>query len=271
METIRGQFAFSNDRFVEAEAFHFVLRKDNVYEVIRIIENIPLFLDEHMDRMEDSLKLLHLSSPITKEELRVLMADLCRKNGISEGNIKLLINGEERPVLYLYFIPHSYPNATLYQTGIVTKTLALERSNPNAKVVRQSYKEKVTSFILENGIYEALLINRDNEVTEGSRSNVFFVIAGSLYTPPLKDVLGGVTRKRILSIAENLSIPVKESPVLANDLKNIEAAFISGTSPKILPISSIDEIVLDSSRHPMVLKLMDAYDKKINEYIENCK
>ncbi|SFN29140.1 aminotransferase class IV [Proteiniclasticum ruminis] len=267
MEKIRGAFALKNHEFIEADEFHFVLEKDNVYEVIRIIRGIPLFLEEHMERMEASLKLLKMPYTFRAEELKDLIEKLCQKNGFIKGNIKLVVNGEKIPALYLYFIPHSYPDAFLYAEGIRTKTIFLERSNPNAKVVRLSYKEKVTSFIEEHQIYEALLVNRDGEITEGSKSNVFFVLDETLYTPPLKDVLGGVTRKRILQIAEELSFPVKEKPVKLSDLYRIEAAFISGTSPKILPISKIDEKELSSTSHPMVLKLLNAYNDRIQDYI----
>lgn len=154
----------------------------------------------------------------SQEEIKVLMEKLCHQNGFTKGNIKLVVNGEKVPALYLYFIPHSYPDAFLYGEGIKTKTIFLERSNPNAKVVRLSYKEKVTSFIEEHHIYEALLVNKEEEITEGSKSNVFFVLDDTLYTPPLKDVLGGVTRKRILQIAEELSFPIKEEPVKLSDL-----------------------------------------------------
>lgn len=267
MEKIRGSFAVKNHQLVRENEFGFTLEKENVYEVVRIIQGVPLFLEEHMERMEESLKLLQMPFSIDEDEIRALMKELCSKNGFKKGNIKLLINGEKEPVLYLYFIPHSYPDAFLYAEGISTKTIQLERSNPNAKVVRLSYKQRVTSFIEENQIYEALLVNREGEITEGSKSNVFFVLENALYTPPLKDVLGGVTRKRILQIAKDLSLNVKEEPIGLSDLSRIEAAFISGTSPKILPISRIDEVELTSPSHPMVKKLMDAYNDKIQEYI----
>ncbi|HBW14227.1 MAG TPA: aminotransferase class IV [Proteiniclasticum sp.] len=267
MENIRGAFALKNHEFIKADEFHYVLEKDNVYEVIRIIQGVPLFLEEHLERMEASINLLNMPYTFSQLEIKRLMEDLCHKNDFTKGNIKLVVNGEKIPALYLYFIPHSYPDAFLYAEGIRTKTIFLERSNPNAKVVRLSYKEKVTSFIEEHQIYEALLVNRDGEITEGSKSNVFFVLDGTLFTPPLKDVLGGVTRKRILQIAEELSLPVKEEPVTLSDLSWMEAAFISGTSPKILPISKIDEKELSSTSHPMVLKLLNAYNDRIQDYI----
>lgn len=269
METIRGTYAIKNHQFIEKDQFSFTLEKENVYEVIRVIQGVPLFMEEHLERMEESLNLLGMPYPAEKDEIRTQMINLCEKNGITKGNIKLVVNGETTPVLYLYFIPHSYPDSFLYQEGIKTKTLRLERTNPNAKVVRTSYKEKVTSFIREQEIYEALLVNREGEITEGSRSNVFFVLGDVLYTPPLKDVLGGVTRKRILQIAKELSIPVMEAPIKCEDLFRVEAAFLSGTSPKVLPISKIDEKELSSPVHPMVLKLVDAYNDKIQDYISS--
>ncbi|MFH5837198.1 aminotransferase class IV [Proteiniclasticum sp. C24MP] len=265
MDTIRGSHVTMNNSLVNVRDFSYRLSRKNVYEVIRITDGTPLFLEDHLERMNQSLEILQMDFRKSKEEISNLIHLLAKKNGIKDGNVKILINHGPVTHFYMYFIPHVYPDRISYLEGIRTGTMEIERKNPNAKVIDPGYKTRVTEFIEENGIYEALLVNSDHEITEGSKSNVFFVLNQTLYTPPLKDVLGGVTRKRILDIAAELKMNIAEEAVPVTDLPRVEAAFISGTSPKILPISSIDDMELSSSDHPMVKKLMAAYEQKIED------
>lgn len=268
MEVMRGSYVLVDQELVEKNQVSYVLSPVNVYEVIRIIQGVPLFLEEHLERMSASLTLLGFTLTTPVEVLKENLSRLIAKNAFQEGNIKILLNHQEQLTTYAFFIPHRYPEASYYEEGIVTKTLPLERTNPNAKVIRTAYKEQVSRFIHEEAIYEALLVNQEGQITEGSKSNVFFIQQETLWTPPLKDVLGGVTRKRILAIAKELRIPVMEAPIFLATLKAMDAAFISGTSPKILPIKSIDGWQKDSPHDPMVRQLMDAYDQKIASYIQ---
>lgn len=268
MDKLTGAYFIKNSSLFEALDFHYELSEKNVYEVIRIIDGVPLFLEEHLERMSESLHLLKMEMTKSNEEIRNLLQLMVKKNRLKTGNIKILINDGHIPEILIYFIPHFYPDKNYYKNGIKTQTLHLERKNPNAKVIDANYKEKVKSFIDQNNIYEALIVNVEGEITEGSKSNVFFIIDNGLYTPPLKDVLGGVTRKRVLSIAKEMGLSIYETPVKLTDLKTVDAAFISGTSPKILPISSIDQYTYESSKHPLILSLISSYDQKIRSYIE---
>ena len=268
VDKIRGNYVTMDNRLVDAVDFSYVLSEKNVYEVIRIIDGTPLFLEDHLERMMQSLEMLKLDFRKSMEEIRNLIHLLARKNRMKDGNVKILVNDGPVTHTYMYFIPHFYPEKASYLKGIRTGTIEMERKNPNAKVIDQTYKAKVTAFIEDQGIYEALLVNSDHAITEGSKSNVFFVLNETLVTPPLKDVLGGVTRKRILDIARELKISTAEKTVQITDLPEVEAAFISGTSPKILPISFIDDVQLNSSEHVIVKNLISAYDQKIEEYLQ---
>lgn len=267
MDKIRGDYFIKNKSFYAKEDFAYELSPTNVYEVIRVIGWTPLFLEEHLTRLNDSLALSGITSPKSGEEIRNLMIKLLRKNQFKEGNIKLLINKNRDTELYLYFIPHNYPPTKLYKEGIHVETISIERKNPNAKVIDTDYKSKVNTFIEERKIYEALLVNREGFITEGSKSNVFFVKNDTLLTPPLKDVLGGVTRQRILDLAKENNIKILEEPLRPEDVKTLEGAFISGTSPKILPIRSIDGIKIKSTECAIIKSLIKLYEEKIKDYL----
>ncbi len=267
MDKIRGNYWIKNKAIKETKDFFYTLQPENVYEVIRIMTGKPLFLKEHLDRMESSLHLQSMTLKKSHEELRNLMEKLIKKNDFLEGNIKILCNGNSPTELFLYFIPHFYPEESLYQEGIITKTLKVERHNPNAKVIDVNYKKLVTDFIDQERIYEALIVNQKNEITEGSKSNVFFVRNNLLITPPLKDVLGGVTRHKILDIAYEHNLPVEERSYSVEDIPVLDGAFISGTSPNILPIREIDGKVLNSSSNPVILKLMEYFNESVQREV----
>ncbi|MGB4588750.1 MAG: aminotransferase class IV [Clostridiaceae bacterium] len=267
MDKLVGNYFVKNKNILEKEEFSYTLCPSNVYEVIRVIDRTPLFLEEHLKRLDESLALSGITAPKSGEEIKNLMIRLIKKNQIKNGNIKLLINKDNATDLYLYFIPHNYPEMKLYRDGITVASINIERKNPNAKVIDENYKKAVSSFIEERDIYEALLVNREGFFTEGSKSNVFFVMNGVLITPPLKDVLGGVTRKRILALAKENNVKTLEKSIRPEEVKTLEGAFISGTSPKILPISSIDGIRLKSTECDIIKSLIRLYDEKIRDYV----
>lgn len=269
IDHMRGAYFIKDRTLLNSAEFTYALEPKNVYEVIRIMEGKPLFLKEHLDRMKSSLDLQSMSLLKSQEEIRNLVEKLVKKNDFKDGNIKLLLNGINPTELYLYFIPHYYPEAELYQEGIVTKTLKIQRNNPNAKVIDPVYKKAVTEFIENEEIYEALIVNQKNEITEGSKSNVFFVKDSSLITPPLKDVLGGVTRHKVIELAKKHSIKVLEAPLSVEDIPSLEAAFISGTSPNILPIRKINGTDLASSSNPVIIKLIEVFNETMKEEINH--
>ena len=103
-----------------------------------------------------------------------------------------------------------------------------------------------TNKAIKSGeLYEVFLVNRDGIITEGSRSNVFFIKNGEVYTSPTDTVLPGVTRTVIIKILEDAGIPLHYSAIKQEELSGFDAAFISGTSPKVLPVASIGDIVYD--------------------------
>ena len=113
--------------------------------------------------------------------------------------------------------------------------------------------------IISGDLYEVLLVNRDGIITEGSRSNVFFIKNGEVYTSPTDAVLPGVTRTMIIRILEEAGIPLHYSAVRQDELAGFDAAFISGTSPKVLPVANIGDIAYDVD-DPVLRSIMARYD-----------
>ncbi len=242
-----------------------------VYEVFRIIKRVPLFIDDHIDRFENSTMLTGYRLPYTKAQIKNNIYQLIDSNLFEDANIKLILNfpdktSQEGSVFGAYFIEHQYPSKQDFEFGVTTFTLATIRQNPNAKIVNQSLRESTNQLKERLGIYEVLLIDSSHCITEGSRSNVFFIRQGHFYTPPLGAVLPGVTRKYVLQAINKLKFPFTEQPMPMDKLPDIESVFITGTSRKALPVNRIDDIPFDVGNQFM-REIMHEFDRIVENYL----
>ncbi|MCF8358229.1 MAG: aminotransferase class IV [Prolixibacteraceae bacterium] len=265
----RGNFFFHNDLLLSAAQFkHLKFEGVVVYEVLRVIKGFPLFFDDHFARLEHSCQLIGYKQPFEKQVLYERFMTLISKNIFLSGNIKLnvIFNADGHHSL-LYFIPHTYPSHEDYTKGVQVGFLEAERVNPEAKV-EQHVREQANSMLETPGLYEVLLIDHEGEITEGSRSNVFFVDDNGLVTAPLEKVLKGITMAKVLDIAKKENIPVTFSAVKLADIGNYPSVFLTGTSPKILPVSRAGNQNFKAS-HPLVGRLMELYNKQIEKNIQS--
>ena len=160
----------------------------------------------------------------------------------------------------LYLSPTRYPSDEQYKTGVPAELFHGERKNPTVKMMDQTLRDATDAAIKENKLYEVILVDRDGLITEGSRSNIFFIKDGEVYTSPLHQVLPGVTRGKIVEIIGNKGAKIHERPIPETEIGSFDAAFISGTSPKVLPISAIGDIKYDVDE-PLLRNIMDWYDE----------
>lgn len=241
----------------------------SVYEVIRVVDKVPLFLEDHYKRFMNSLKIAsdNLKLNIKFVAIKESIDNLVKLNDISNYNIKIVLNNisSDKKNEYYFFIRSIYPDKSLYDMGIKTFTYNAVRSNPNAKIINQNLRDTVNRLLKEKNCYEALLVNNNDEITEGSRSNVFFLKDKTVYTAPVGDVLPGITRQKIIQLLRENGIEFKEEPIHENEISAFDGAFMSGTSPKVLPISRINDIEF-SPKNNLLQKVMKIYDDEIANY-----
>lgn len=236
-----------------------------IYEVIRVIDRAPLFYEDHIKRLESSFRLMEKVFSYKYDKIKEYLIKIIEANDVGCGNIKLTFD-IKNDTMKVFSIKHSYPSEDMYKSGIKTILYHGERTNPNAKVVDGDFRKKVTDEITKANAFEAILVNSQGFITEGSKSNIFMIKEGKLYTSPLEDVLPGVTRGKIISLAKSLGIDFEENKISFKDVKELDSMFISGTSPKILPISKVNDINLDVNNE-MMQKLMKKFDEEIKNYI----
>lgn len=245
------------------------LRGKNVYEVIRVREGVPLFLEDHLHRFRASASSIGIPLVESDEVLTARLYQLVLKNEVSNQNIKLILN--KKVGLLSFFTKSPYPPESYYQTGMKTTLLKLERQDPNIKIQREEYQKTVLAEREKTGAYEVLLVDQHDHVTEGSRSNLFIVKDGKLHTSPAKTVLLGIVRSKVVSICQEQGIEIVEQPIPVSELSSIEGAFISGTGNDVLPIASIDNVVLGSTKNPIIQTIMTEYRQLTNRYIAHQK
>ncbi len=262
---IRGKSFIRNSEFLPVSDIprDLIASKEVIYEVIRIINGKPLFLDEHFRRLRLSFRLKSINLPFNKNFLAKKIALLIDKEHFDDINIKILfILGEPNIEFLAYFLKSVYPAEKLYYTGVETGFYFKGREDPNIKMIKLSWRKAVEQFILENNLFEAILVNSHGHITEGSRSNFFFIKDNKLFTSPEKNVLPGITRKKIFFLAKKNQIEIIQKEISYQAANKYQAAFLTGTSPKVLPVNRIENVELDVNNDLLKLFIRE-YDELI--------
>ena len=264
MNNSRGKYIIKNLNVVKDYSYD---NKDNflsIYEVGRLYKGCFIFFEEHYNRLLNSAKLSKKEIWITKNEIKNSIEKLISINEFNKGNIKICFNFYDNKKEFLcFFVNHYYPTVLEYKYGVETLLMFAERPNPEAKVLIKPLRERADSLIKDKGIYETILVDTKGNITEGSRSNIFFIKNNTLYTSPANKVLSGTVRNRILAICKTNAIKFEEKEIFFQDIENYDAAFISGTSPKILPICKIENINFDVN-NVLLRNLMNLYSNLEN-------
>jgi len=271
MECIKDYY-LHNFKFIPSSQFNENLSESgiSIYEVIRIENGVALFLEEHLDRIFQSSDISNLSINESYCDFETLISELIKKNETQEGKIKIIIryedNGKEEKDLLIYFTPQIFPSREEYAYGVKLGICNAIRINPNAKIYNTDKRKKANEIINKENIYEVLLVNKDGFITEGSRSNVFFIQEDKLITPPSTEVLNGITRKHIFDICKLNNIPLIENKVHQSDVLNMDAIFLTGTSINVLPVKNLGKKEFNPD-HKVLRKIMELYDQARSSYL----
>jgi branched-chain amino acid aminotransferase len=270
-----GGWVYFDGFFVEASAVMQSQSSHNffnsVYEIVRVIGSVPVFIEEHFCRFENSLKSFDVQQYISLENLKKYISDLCERNNLVNGNLRFeYYFSETAKAFVIYQVPHVYPSDDMYIDGVKLVSFQIERPNPNIKqsVVNSEVRSRIAEVQKQANAYEVVLVNHLNNITEGSKSNVFFISESTIYTAPSELILEGITRKRLMHILKTFGFQIVEKPVPILAMKNYDACFLTGTSPKILPVSQIDSINFNP-QHPLVQELMQLFNQHIADYCKS--
>ncbi|MDD9304998.1 MAG: aminotransferase class IV [Desulfobacter sp.] len=233
-----------------------VLRGYAVCDIMRTIQGRPFFFDEHIQRLIYSAKKIGLKLPWSETHIKEIILKVLEKNpGIDEANIRVLITGGSSPD---FFTPGENPRLIVlatdisrlpehwYSKGIKVISHYEERALPDAKVTDYVSASLALKKAKKEGAEEAIYVTSNHLALEATTSNLFAFINNTLVTPA-KGVLKGITRKAVLSLAQNL-FTVCERPLPLSELKKAQEVFITGTNKGVVPVVQIDQTIIGNGK-----------------------
>lgn len=235
-------------------------------------------LDAHLERLWNSCKVYRMGIPYSRDEVhRAIMETIIANNHTScyirpvvfRGWDTFAVNGLSCPthVSVITVEMGRYLGADALKNGVDAGISSWRRMAPDtypaaAKIGGQYINSQFIAMeAAEHGYSEGIALDINGYVSEGSGENVFIVKRGELYTPPLANsILDGITRRCMMTLAEEMGIPVHEASLPRESLYLADEAFFSGSAAEITPIRSVDGVVLGSGqRGPITSKLMDEF------------
>ncbi len=274
---IDGKFVPAKDAKISVFD-HGFLYGDGVFEGIRAYNGRVFKLKEHVDRLYDSAKAIDLKIPVSKEEFMEIILETLRRNKLRDAYIRPIVtrgigdlgldpNKCGKPCIIVIAQPWGRLYGDLYERGLRAVTVTIRRNAidslpPNIKSL--NYLNNVLAKIEANakGGDEAIFLDHNGYVSEGSGDNVFIVKNGEVLTPPTINNLKGITREVVIDIIRKLGIPFKEVNISLYDLYTADEIFVTGTAAEICPITWIDgRVVGDGKPGEITKKLMEEFRK----------
>jgi branched-chain amino acid aminotransferase len=262
-----GDWFVLNGRICPAVSFSdsLIYEGESIYEVLRLVNGIPYFFHDHMERLESGTRSSGKVSLRSRRELRDDISELLKVSGPMNVNLRIVFN--YRAVVnncLLFYTRPAYPTVVQYTEGVKGILFDAERPDPTAKLFYAGLRAEINRRLNEEGAYEAVLVNRQGCITEGSRSNIFFVSGNELVTAPDELVLGGITRKQVLKICNSSGIRVSFKCVRTEEMPEYTSALMTGTTPVVIPYHSVGSVSFNVS-DPLIPFLRSEYLKRAGE------
>lgn len=248
---------YVNGEFVSADAAVLpltdlsILRGYGVFDLLRTYNGAPFRLDAHLARLERSAQAVGLALPWSRDELAALALETYARNQILDASIRLVVTGnvsdtfmmpDRPPALAIMVDPIAPPDSVLYRDGALVVTTRVPRVMAHVKSLNYIGAIMAMQAAKPLGAVEALYRSANDQLSEGTRANLFIVRAGIVYTP-VDDVLLGVTRQAILDAAQG-EIEIVERPVTMEDVRTADEMFITSTTKELLPVRQLDDVVV---------------------------
>ena len=250
-----------------------------VFEGIRAYETpsgTAVFrLTDHLQRLHNSARLLHMELPYSVEELRAAAHELIDVNGLPEcylrpiafygyGELGVSAVGNPVEVVIMSWPWGAYLGEDGLKKGIRAKISSWQRIGanviPHVAKATGVYLNSMLAVTEANraGYDEAILLTADGYVADGSGENVFVVKDGALYTPDLSaSILPGITRDTVIQIAQDLGYTVHQKNLIRSDLYLADEVFMCGTAAEVTPLREVDDVEIGVG--PVTLELQEAY------------
>lgn len=255
---------------------HGFLYGDGVFEGIRAYDGCVFKLNEHIDRLYESAKSIELTIPLSKEEFKTAILETLKRNKLIDAYIRVVIS---RGKGTLGLNPTLCPTpsiiiiadylAPLFEgknaTAIIASTSRNAVTAINPMIKSLNYLNNILARLEANkaGVNEAIMLNQNGTICEGTGDNIFIVKAGVLITPPpAAAILLGITRQVVLDLAKEDGLQIVERSITVHELNNADEAFFTGTAAEIAPLVTVDGKVIGTGEPgPITKKLIESFKK----------
>ncbi|MDI9864504.1 aminotransferase class IV [Flectobacillus sp. DC10W] len=269
------EFIYLNDAFVKAEdaKIHVsdlaLVRGYGIFDFFRAIDGKAIFLEDHLDRFENSARLMGLPIPATRDQLRAIILESIQRHPLPLLGIKMILTGG--------FSADGYLPAETSNLIVTAKPFEFKNPDKGMKLLSLEYKREIPEIKTLNYIVpiriqpqlraqqaDDVLYHQNGIISESSRSNIF-IVKDNIIATPKDGALFGVTRKHIIKLASRF-YTVEERDVSFKEYLQADEVFTTGSTKRIVPIAQTDEIVFNNGQTGPVTKhlqeLFLAYEKQ---------
>jgi D-alanine transaminase len=270
---VNGRYVPHGDAAVHIEdrGYQFA---DGVYEVVTVFDRRLIDEEPHLDRLDRSLRELSIAAPMGRMALRQVMREMVRRNRIVNGLLYLQVTrgvarrthafppANVRPALVMTARPVAFPAAETLENGVRVVTI------PDIRWVRRDIKSiSLLPNVLgkqaavEQGAFEAWMVDDDDDVTEGTSSNAWIVTADNCIVTRQtgNEILNGITRQAILAVARANGLEFQERAFSVDEAKSAREAFLSSATSFVLPVTQIDDRVIANGKPGSLTRVLNRH------------
>ncbi|MDZ5472308.1 branched-chain-amino-acid transaminase [Bacillus sp. 31A1R] len=282
---MKNQYIYMNGEMVEKEKAvvsvydHGFLYGDGVFEGIRSYGGNVFCLEEHLVRLYESAKSILLTIPLSMKEMEQAVLQTLQTNEYADAYIRLIVSrgkgnlgldpsGCEKPSVIiiaeqLKLFPQEFYDNGLHVVSVATRRNVPDALDPRIKSLNYLNSVLVKLEAAQAGVLEALVLNQQGYVCEGSGDNVFIVKNGKVITPPAYvGALEGITRNIVMELCEQLGIPCEEQPFTRHDVYVADEVFLTGTAAEVIPVVKVDSREISNGKPgEMTKQLIEQFRK----------
>lgn len=251
------------------------LRGYGLFDYFKVIDGVPVFVEDHIARLLKSCEGLHLEIPYDAAALKKMIMSVIDRHPVKTFAVRFLVTPGvgpdsgtkgDHPEVFCIGEPIIFPSESDITKGWKLLSYEYTRYLHQYKSINYLQLMANKNLLKENNAND-FLFKHDGFVSESTRANIFFVKDGSTLVTSSEYILEGVTRKRLL---ENLppDFTIEVRPVKFEELPSFKEAFISGSSKNIMPVFAIDDIKY-SQHNPVTKEILKRFEKMTQDYIKN--
>lgn len=270
---VDGKFVHADKAVIPVDDLA-IVRGIGAFDLVRIRSGRPCFLNEHLERLYRSAAKIGLAMPWSHDELRRVVLETLDRNTVDEANIRIIVTGGSspdfitpagRPRLLVLVTPLPRPPEWWRSKGVKVITVKVPRSTPGAKSIDYLPAAIALRQAKSADAVEAIYLDEQGHAQEGTTSNLFVIVNGTLVTPG-EGALSGITRQVVLEISKD-HIPVEIRDISRDELVEADEVFITGTNKGLVPVVKVDDSVIGSgepgSTTLRLMKLLDKHNERL--------